>query len=301
MQKEKLYREIKSNPVVRLLVKPFRKIEQDYAHIKYIKSGENKRIQRFKDMFVGETCYIIGNGPSLRINDLERIGSNYSFGSNGIHQLFSKTDWRPTFYTCYDVEDISENRKRLSKIDAKYIIIDFKAKRIIKDDIDNIYYFYSKFHFPINKYDPIYPFISENVSDCVSDGQTITFINIQLAFYMGFKTIYLLGIDHNYSRIIHRDGTVENNIEVQNYSDDLVDDGLGVQFVDNTTEAYEEARKYAENKGIKILNATRGGKLEVFPRVEFDRLTHNYNTSSARSLEIKSRLSPKMSNEYGNY
>ena len=36
--------------------------------------------------------------------------------------------------------------------------------------------------------------------------------------------------------------------------------------------AYQAAREYADRHGIKIYNATRGGKLEVFERVDFDSL-----------------------------
>lgn len=35
---------------------------------------------------------------------------------------------------------------------------------------------------------------------------------------------------------------------------------------------YQAARRYAETHGIKIYNATRGGELEVFERVDFDSL-----------------------------
>ena len=43
-----------------------------------------------------------------------------------------------------------------------------------------------------------------------------------------------------------------------------------VTNVDTLNYSYELARKFAEQKGVKILNATRGGKLEVFERVDFD-------------------------------
>ncbi len=36
--------------------------------------------------------------------------------------------------------------------------------------------------------------------------------------------------------------------------------------------AYMSLREYAKEHGIRVLNATRGGKLEVFERVNFDKL-----------------------------
>lgn len=42
--------------------------------------------------------------------------------------------------------------------------------------------------------------------------------------------------------------------------------------LDFATMTFEKAREYADGHGIKIYNATRGGKLEVFERVNFDKL-----------------------------
>ena len=45
------------------------------------------------------------------------------------------------------------------------------------------------------------------------------------------------------------------------------------QYVKEHVErAFQSAKLYAENHGIKIYNATRGGKLEIFERADFDLL-----------------------------
>ena len=49
-------------------------------------------------------------------------------------------------------------------------------------------------------------------------------------------------------------------------------DHSSVYCIEEVTLAYMSARNYAKEHGVKILNATRGGKLEVFPRVNFDKL-----------------------------
>ena len=42
--------------------------------------------------------------------------------------------------------------------------------------------------------------------------------------------------------------------------------------LDDLTQAFVNARAYSDQNNIKILNATRGGHLEVFERVDFDQL-----------------------------
>lgn len=58
---------------------------------------------------------------------------------------------------------------------------------------------------------------------------------------------------------------------ILNHDSDIKD--VVVHDMGNNTRAYLDARKYCEaSKKTRIYNATRGGKLEVFERVDFDSL-----------------------------
>ena len=110
-------------------------------------------------------------------------------------------------------------------------------------------------------------------------GATVIYSMIQMAIYMGFKEIYLIGMDFHFE--------VPKNI-----SDDkvIIDEGKQNHFHKNyrnenekwfmpnlqrQEEAFSLALKYANENQIKIFNATRGGKLEVFPRIDFDKIVKN--------------------------
>ena len=116
---------------------------------------------------------------------------------------------------------------------------------------------------------PQLPNFSDDPIKGVYEGLTVTYMCLQLAVYMGFKNIYLLGIDHNYSVEREVDGRVISHPSVVNhfYSTDTMEN---IPQPAKTTLAYQAARNYCENHGISIFNATRGGKLEVFQRVDFD-------------------------------
>lgn len=85
---------------------------------------------------------------------------------------------------------------------------------------------------------------------------------MQFAVYMGIKELYLIGVDFNYS--LKNNHFYKNEIGIQNIFDK-----------ENVYAGYLAAKQYADSHGIKIYNATRGGKLEVFPRVDFDSLFVN--------------------------
>ena len=114
---------------------------------------------------------------------------------------------------------------------------------------------------------------SKDLSKYIAQGYTVTYGAIQLAVYMGFKTIYLLGIDHNYN--IRRDAKgrpCRDDISKSNYAKGMSNyvNTNNLPRIEESTIAYETAEKVTAKMGVKILNATRGGKLEAFDRINFD-------------------------------
>ena len=94
---------------------------------------------------------------------------------------------------------------------------------------------------------------------------------------MGFKEIYLLGIDHSYSKNIDDQG----NHFIKGYYSEEEQKALKGRYhsalyeIDNASKAFETAERYSRTHGFRIYNATRGGKLEIFERVDFDSLFNN--------------------------
>ena len=78
---------------------------------------------------------------------------------------------------------------------------------------------------------------------------------------MGFKEIYLLGTDCNYTI-----GSYNNHFGGDG-KPDLIDHSISSML-----KGYQMCRDYADKHDLKIYNATRGGMLEVFERVDFDSL-----------------------------
>ena len=107
---------------------------------------------------------------------------------------------------------------------------------------------------------------SENVVEGIYSGKTVTYAMMQLACFMGVKEIYLLGVDWTGGKntgVMRKDFYQKDLPETKDYYYDLVHE---------EEMAYKSAKKYAMNHGINIYNATRGGELEVFERVNFDEL-----------------------------
>lgn len=237
------------------------------------------KLKKFKDLHTGERCLLVGNGPSLLIEDLERAKrlNLVSFASNRIYKCYDSTDWRATYHFFVDANGIRKiftGRDVLEYISVNCNAIFTRSDGLLfdyRDDnyVKNLYYFDSLFSESEDSFD-----FAEDCSDHIFTGFSVTYAMLQFAVYMGFKEIYMIGMDHNYSvSTIDGSGAVTVNKNVNDHSEILGNEAVwGVADIYKITKAYESARDYAKVHGIKIYNASRGGKLEVFERIDFDSL-----------------------------
>lgn len=222
---------------------------------------DKERIKRFKDIHNGEEVFIVATGPSLRAEDLERLKEKgcCCISMNSVYEVFSQTDWRPDYYVASDglMVELLENKdyKKLEDITCFFSdnYIDCTRLRERKNS-----YFFNQ------KQDSSKIEFSDNFSDVVYAGKTVAYACLQLAAYMGFKRIYLLGVDHSFAKNRRRHFYKENKND-NLYKFYTYDKG----FVE---EAYSCARDHCSQNGCVIYNATRGGELDIFERVSFDDL-----------------------------
>lgn len=221
-----------------------------------------KKIKDYKNKHYGDRCFIIATGPSLKISDLEMLKNEVTIGMNSISKIGDKTSWRPTYYGVQD-EAVYKNLKKDIEELKKHSIIFISDILGNKENVagENVVYM------PIHGKDHLINPNANNIefsSDCydvIFDGYTITYSLLQLAVYMGFKEIYLLGADCGYAKKgpqhFIETGVIDPNAHI-----------AGKRMI----RVYEVAKEFAQNNGVKIYNATRGGYLEIFERVSMDEI-----------------------------
>ena len=71
----------------------------------FYKTRYGKSLRVLKDIHKNKRCFIVANGPSLQAQDLDFLENNneITFGMNRIFKMFNKTNWRPTYYVCEDI------------------------------------------------------------------------------------------------------------------------------------------------------------------------------------------------------
>lgn len=260
---------IKNNLILRVLVYPYKSYMIKKEYNTYIHSEEPKKIQQFRDRNIGKRCFVIGSGPSLRIDDINRLQNEITMAANRIYDIFEQTDWRPTYYFFIDNRSSKEFSTIIENLDIKYKFVTYEARKYIRRD-RNIFYINSMGKkYIIFKCNDKSSHISEDVSQYFSQGHTVLFTAIQFAIYTGIKEIYLLGVDFNYSHVLDKWGREKILEGVEDYFDGKKCAGSYLYYY-SVLNAWNAAKKYCDMHGIKIYNATRGGKLEVFERIDFD-------------------------------
>ncbi len=226
----------------------------------------NAEIEQYRNIHKGEDCFIIGHGPSLRASDLDILEMNQviTFSMNLTYKLFDKTDWRPDYYVAMDRRTIDRHPyfKWEEHTKRKCFVADVSDEFWKENRSENNI----KYHSIRNMNTKEVKF-SGDISRRVHYGTTVTYDCLQIAAYMGFKNIYLLGMD----LAPYKQGD-KSAVQYSNFFEMGGQEKKPQMWIDKILRAYLSAKKYADAHNIQIYNATRGGYLEIFDRVDFDKL-----------------------------
>lgn len=228
------------------------------------------RINRWYNHDKGKRAFLIGNGPSLNKCDLSLLRNEITIGVNSI---FLKTEELGGLPTHYVVEDNFVAEDRAAEINAltgtNKWFGNYLNYSLSGDDVHwlNVRMRYDSY--------PGFPYFSTDIARQAWTGGSVTYLCMQLAFFLGIKELYLIGFDHHYE--VPKD-TVIDGLKYTSTSDDPnhfdpTYFGKGLRWHAPMTErmelGYDRARRMYERFGRKIYNATVGGHLEVFERVDY--------------------------------
>ncbi len=234
-----------------------------------------KKLRALKNTHMGRRCVLVGNGPSLTAGDLEAIKNEVTFGCNMIFKSFEFTAWRPDYYFVIDSAYIKNHSTELADVLDMPVFTVAQRLHLWKKRPKNLMWSY------LYKDDRYRPFCNPPKGVDLQKS-TVMVLMIEMAVYMGFSEIYLIGVDasntHAAAGATH---FMDNNFSQKtqrviqkrsaNFSKNAMTmEGLGQMVLDHSLLAYAGLWEYAARRGVRIFNATRGGFLEVFPRADLD-------------------------------
>ena len=212
-----------------------------------------------------QRCFILGNGPSLGNTDLSLLKNEVTFGTNRIYLLFGKMGFQTTYYVAINTLVIEQCAQDIQSLSMPRIVT-WRSRRWLANDPE-IIFLDSDYTGPAT--------FSSDVSGRVFEGSTVTYVALQIAYHMGFEEVILVGVDHNFSSKGPPNVTVvSQGDDRDHFSPAYFGEGFRWQLPDleASEHAYRMARTAFEMDGRRIFDATKGGKLTVFPKLDFDSL-----------------------------
>jgi hypothetical protein len=227
-----------------------------------------RRLAELKDIHRGKRAFVIGNGPSLRQTDLTKLKNEFTFGMNRIYLLFPELGFHTTYFCATNDLVIEQFHDDILALPMPRFLA-WRSHRHFSPQL------------PITQI-PTFVFtsytgprFSPDARGRVWEGATVTNLALQLAFHMGFEQVIIIGVDHNFTSKGDANKTVVSQGDDPNHvHPDYFGKGIKWQLPDlDTSEiGYAFAREAYQKAGREVLDATVGGKLTIFPKVDYNSL-----------------------------
>jgi len=213
----------------------------------------------------GERCVIIGNGPSLRGMDLRPLNREKTFTLNRGYLLYDRIGGA-AYHVVVNPLVAEQWAWEIQSLEATKFSAWGLRRRFARHP-EMIYV-----GGPSRSKTPRF---SSDITRDIWPGATVTYVAMQIAFYLGFQQVVLIGVDHRFLAPgrPHQE-VIQGGDDTNHFDPNYFGKGTRWNLPDLVTSesAYRLAREAYERDGRQILDATVGGALEVFPKVEYGSL-----------------------------
>jgi hypothetical protein len=243
---------------------------------------QNFWLSDFTNLYAGRRAVVIGNGPSLKTADLEKLHDVVTFASNKIYLAFEEVTWRPTVYTVCDSLLAEDNCAAILAADfsKSHILHSRVVLKYLRNQRGARFYEYRGY---LPDWKPGQP---AALRECITGGlfgggYSVVIDQVQLAYAMGCSEVILIGVDFSYGgnlaqtgktcssgNVVETDGT-RNHFHPRYYR---AGDRHTVPKINEQIHAHRFCREAFESAGRCLINASRQTALTVLLRADFDEL-----------------------------
>lgn len=265
-QKRKaIWNRIKEIPMNFLWKIIYRFIERGYLY-----HPDYEELKKIKDMHTDKIGVLVGNGPSVKLKELERMKKDkniISFGANRFYLCYDQTSFRPDYVLSSDQQMIDDFGNEIVDNNPNSKI--FFASLSKPQHINNNFIWLKLIHGRPFKF-------SHDIKPSLMCSGGTLIAAIQLGYYMGIRKFYLYGVDHNFSyeknQDNQNDAKGDGNHFIKNYRSGKAWQSPKMELVE---EAFIKCDKIFRQENGFLKNATKGGKLEVLERINFEHVIHS--------------------------
>jgi hypothetical protein len=234
----------------------------------YTRLASAARLRRLENIHAGRRCFILGNGPSLARTNLSRLRNEITFGTNRVYPLFEELGFATTYFAAVDPLLVKHYHRDLDAIRTVKFLparhrdrFTFDAQTIFLEEARPLWF-------------------ERQPARGVWDGGSVTYVALQLAYFMGCDPVYLVGVDHRYTiSKTHREDrrelvTVGDGHDADHFAADYFEKGVAwsVPNLELKELGYRMAKFAFERDRRRVLDATIGGALDIFEKADYETL-----------------------------
>lgn len=219
-------------------------------------------LKRFKDCHEGEDCFILGNGPSLNEMDLEPLQEYHTFGLNKIYLMAERgIDLNLSYLVSVNDHVIEQSADVFESLSCETFLAYAAAHNCVRPR-NHINFIFTGGPYTFQK----------DLQKRVYQGYTVTFVAMQIAFYMGFDRVFLVGVDHSFDVDGDPNEVQEMNQDDVNHFDPdyFKGDDWELPDLEASELSYHLARFFFRRNGRQIIDATVGGELDIYPKISYE-------------------------------
>jgi len=226
-----------------------------------------KKLKGLSNLYQGEKAVIVCNGPSLNKIDFSLLQGVYTFGLNKINLLSDEFNFQPSSIVAVNPFVIEQNKDFYSSTNIPLFLDAMNSKRLISKR-KNINLIHSC----------DFPYFSRDCTFSVFQGYTVTYVALQLAYYMGFSSVAIIGLDHNYqikgcpNAVVKSDGNDIGHFDSSYFSKDQL---WQLPDLKASEHYYNLANSSFKEDGRNIFNASIDTDLDVFPKITLEEFIGN--------------------------
>jgi hypothetical protein len=218
-----------------------------------------KGLTNFYNKNAGDRCFIIGNGPSLKQTDMTKLENEITFGMNRFYMAYETMGFPTTYYVTVNDLVIEQCAQDIQQLKIPRFVSWRGGQKWLQPQ-DDLYFLYSTYTGPK---------FAKDIRNRIWESATVTYVTLQIAFYMGFKEVYLIGVDHNFETKGKPNTTIVSEGDDPNhFHPGYFGKGFRWQLPDleKNEIGYQMAKETFEQAGRKVYDATVNGKLKIFEK-----------------------------------
>lgn len=209
----------------------------------------------------GETCLILCNGPNLL--DVP-VSFWQKYDTFGLNRIFLKTDFTAT---CLVVSDVGLLQKNLREI------IQYESKLLFTQRVGTKFKLSQNVFLDKNVWMP-QEFYTDLTAGIVTEGHSVTFVALQIAFWMGYKTSLIIGMNHFYKESNTGKGRgTKQGIDTDHFSPNYLKPGEEIfhPVISEFDRFYRKAKIAYECYEREIINLSTVTNCNVFQRDDWQK------------------------------